>query len=100
MKNMIKKIGLSLYGLLQGTVGSYIALLGVAFAFPQSSPGSKDYEEDMFFVPLGFIIMLMYLAIMITTFVLLRKSKANLLVFIIPWLIGVAVYIFWGFFIY
>ncbi len=100
MKNIIKKIGLTLFGLLQGTVGSWIAVLGAAFAFPQTSPDSKDYEEDMFFVPFGYIIMLLYLAVMITTFVLLRKSKANLFAFVIPWLIGVAAYVYWGVLIY
>ena len=49
MNNAIKKILLAILGFLQGTLGSYLALLGWAFAFPETSPGSKDYEEDMFF---------------------------------------------------
>lgn len=52
MKDAFKKIGFSIYGLLQGSLGSYLALLGFAFAFPTSTPDSKDYEEDLFFVPL------------------------------------------------
>lgn len=46
VKNLLEKIGLSIFGLLQGTLGSYLVLLGFAFAFPESTPDSKDYEED------------------------------------------------------
>ena len=88
MKNKLKKAGLLLAGLLQGTLGSYLGLLGWAFAFPESGPGSKDYEEDMFFVPLGFIIMLLWIIVMVAAIVLLRKNRKNLLLFLIPWLIG------------
>ncbi len=88
MKNLLKKIGFSIYGFLQGTLGSYLALLGFAFAFPTSTPDSKDYEEDLFFVPFGYIIMLIWLAVMVTTFIALRKNKANLLSFLIAWLVG------------
>ena len=88
MKNLLKRTGLSICGLLQGTLGSYFALLGFAFAFPETAPGSKDYEEDIFFVPLGYIIMLIWLVVMVTAFMLLRKNKANLLSFLICWLVG------------
>ncbi|MGN0632458.1 MAG: hypothetical protein ACI4JW_01170 [Oscillospiraceae bacterium] len=88
MNNLIKRIGFSILGLLQGTLGSYLALLGFAFAFPGSTPGSKDYEEDIFFVPLGYMIMFIWLAVMITAFIFLRKKKANFLSFLISWLIG------------
>ncbi len=88
MKNATKKILLAILGLLQGTLGSYLALLGWAFAFPETSSGAKDYEEDMFFVPFGYIIMFVWLVIMITAMILLRKSKGNLLSFIIPWFMG------------
>ena len=84
----IKKIFLAVLGLLQGTLGSYSVLLGLASAFPETSFGAKDYEEDMSFVPFGYIIMLAWLAIMITAIILLRKNKANFLSFIIPWFMG------------
>ena len=88
MQNAIKKILLAIFGLLQGTLGSYFALLGWAFAFPEISPGARDYEEDMLFVPLGYIIMFVWLVIMITVIILLRKNKANFLSFILPWFMG------------
>ncbi len=88
MQNAIKKILLAIFGLLQGTLGSYFALLGWAFAFPETSPGAKDYAEDMLFVPFGYMIMFIWLVIMITAMILFRKNKANLLSFIIPWFMG------------
>lgn len=99
MKNAIKKIGISILGLLQGTVGSGLALLGWAFAFPQTEVGSKDYEEDMLFSPLGFLIMLAWIAVMMTAFFKLRKNKGNLLLFFIPWLIGTIAFLVYLFFI-
>ncbi len=42
----------------------------------------------MLFVPLGYIIMFVWLVIMITVIILLRKNKANLLSFILPWFMG------------
>lgn len=71
MNNAIKKISLAMLGVLQGTLGSYLALLGWTFAFPETSFGAKDYEEDVSFVPFGYIIMFAWLAIMITAIMLL-----------------------------
>ena len=88
MNNAIKKICVGILGLLQGTLGSYLALLGWVLAFPETSPGTKDYVEEMFFVPFGYFIMFALLAIMITAKILLRKNKANFLSFIIPWFVG------------
>ena len=88
LNNAIRKIFLAILGFLQGTLGSYLALLGWAFAFLETSSGAKDYEEDMFFVPFGYIMMFAWLVIMITAIILLRKNKANFLAFIIPWFMG------------
>lgn len=87
-------------GLLQGTLGSHLALLGLAFAFPESMPGSKDYEEDRFFVPLGYGMMLIWLAVMVAAFLFLRKKKADLLSFAIAWLVGVGVFCVFAFITY
>ena len=100
MKKLFKKIGFSIYGLLQGTLGSYLALLGFAFAFPMSTPDSKDYEEDLFFVPFGYIIMLIWLTVMVTTFIALCKKKANLLSFLISWLVGLGGFLLFTFVIH
>ena len=84
----LKKVLFVILGLLQGTIGNYLGLLGLAFAFPQTDPYSKDYDEDMFFVPFGYIMMLIWLIVTIAAVILLRKNKANLLSYIIPWVIG------------
>ncbi len=84
-----KKIILIFSGFLQGTFGSYIALPGIAFAFPETEPGMKDYEEDLYFVPLGYFIMLAWIAFMVFAIYKLRKDRKNLMMFIISWLIGV-----------
>ncbi len=75
MQNAIKKILLAILGLLHGALGSYFALLGWAFAFPETSPGAKDYAEDMLFVPFGYMLMFVWLVIMITAIILLRKKR-------------------------
>ena len=99
MKIILKKAGLLALGLLQGLFGSYFAILGWAFAFPESSPGSKDYEEDLFFVPLGFVMLFAWIIIMIAAIALLRKNKAYLALFLISWLIGLSVFFIFTFMI-
>ncbi len=85
---LVKQIALGVFGFLQGTFGTRWVLAGFAGAFPGTEPGSKDYEEDLFFVPFGWGMMLLWLAVMAVTIILNRKNKANLLIFLIPWLIG------------
>lgn len=84
----LKKVLLIIFGLLQGMIGNYLGLLGFAFAFPQTAPGAKDYDEDMFLVPFGYVMMLTWLIVTIAAVILLRKNKANLLSYVIPWVIG------------
>lgn len=100
MKNVLRKTGISILGLLQGTVGSYLAILGFAFAFPVSEPGSKEYDEDMFFVPFGYVIMLVWITVMIIAFIKLRKDKVKLLLFSIPWFIGVCTFFIFSLVVY
>ena len=84
----LKKVLLIIFGLLQGTIGNYLGLLGLAFAFPQTDSYSKDYDEDMFLVPFGYVMMLTWLIVTIAAVILLRKNKANLLSYVIPVVIG------------
>lgn len=84
----LKKVLLIIFGLLQGTIGNYLGLLGLAFAFPQTDSYSKDYDEDMFLVPFGYVMMLTWLIVTIAAVILLRKNKANLLSYVIPLVIG------------
>ena len=88
IQKTIKNIGVIMAGLLQGTLGNYFAILGWAFAFPETEPGMKDYEEDMFFVPFGYIMMLIWTAVMIFAIVKFRKTKMYLVSFLVSWFIG------------
>ena len=88
--NVLKKIGIALLGFIHGTVGTYIAIVGCALAFPGTAPGSNDYEEDMFIAPLGYVIMFLWLAVTATAIILLRKKKINLAVFLISWVVSLA----------
>ncbi len=90
---IIKRILISLWGLLYGIIGSWWGLLGVAFTFPESSPGSKDYEEDRFFIPLGVIMILFYLIGLIISYYKLRKSKPHIIIFSASLLIGIIIFI-------
>ncbi|MBO6140722.1 MAG: hypothetical protein J6O40_02915 [Ruminococcus sp.] len=94
----MKKVLLALLGLLQGTLGSYWAVLGYCFAFPESEPGSKDYEEDITFVPFGYLMMLIWLVVMAAAIIKLRKKKSELVTFLAAWAVGTAallIYIFY-----
>ena len=95
MKEAMKKIWISVLGLLQGTFGSYLALVGYALAFPGTSPDSKDYEEDMFTAPIGYVIMLLWMIVMVTAIMYLRRKKSSLITFLISWLIGTAGIVIW-----
>ncbi|MBQ9329257.1 MAG: hypothetical protein IJ225_12085 [Solobacterium sp.] len=99
MTKSLRRAAISICGLLQGAIGSYVLLLGYAFAFPESGPGSKDYVEDMSLVPFGVVMILFWLILMITVFLRLRKNKADLLSFVLFWVIGLAGCLIYVFFI-
>ncbi len=83
------RILLIIWGLIHGGIGTYWVLLGIAFAFPGTTPDSKDYEEDMMFVPAGWFMIVMWAALTILTVVLSRKDKGKLLSFLLPLVIGI-----------
>lgn len=92
----MKKVLCAFLGLLHGFFGSYWALLGYAFAFPGTSKDSKDYEEDMFTSPIGFVMMLIWLIVMITAVLKLKKNKSELAAFLATWAVGTAALIACG----
>lgn len=99
MNNKIKRLMISILGLLQGAIGSFFAMVGLAFAFPETEPGSMDYEENMSFIPLGIFLMIAWLAVMIYAVIRLRKSKNDLLSFMLCWVIGTGGFLLYIFFI-
>lgn len=95
MKKLMKKFIIAFLGLLQGTFGSYWGLLGIAFTFPESGPGSRDYEEEQFFVPFGVIMLLSLLTEIIFIYYKLRKKKSDIITFSVAQTIGIAIFIFY-----
>ncbi len=92
----MKKAVFAVLGLLQGAIGSWWVLLGWAFAFPESKAGSKDYEEDLAFIPFGYIMMLAWVLVMAYAVIRLRKNKGELISFLAAWAAGTAALIIIG----
>lgn len=90
----MKKFIIAFLGFLYGIFSTFWGLLGAAFTFPDSSPGSKDYEEDCFFIPLGIIMLLSYIAVTIFSYYKLRKKKSYIIIFSVSLVIGISIYIF------
>ncbi len=88
MKKILKRILSAVHGLLQGTLGTYWLLMGYAFMFPEYGPGSLSWEEDKFFIPIGIFMVLIWLVILIFTIYKYRKSKADMITFIVSSLAG------------
>ncbi len=93
----MKKALIAFLGLLQGVFGSWWGLLGIAFMFPESTPDSKDYEEDRTFIPFGAVMLLIYLGVMIFSYYKLRKRKSDIITFSAALVIGIAILIFYSF---
>lgn len=90
----MKKVLIAFLGFLHGIFGSYWGLLGIAFTFPESTPDSKDYEEDRLFVPLGIVMLLIYAIATIISYYKLRKSMFDIILFSVALIIGIAIFSF------
>ncbi|MBQ8434630.1 MAG: hypothetical protein IJX24_01255 [Oscillospiraceae bacterium] len=98
MKKILKNILISVHGFLLGTLGFYWDLMGVAFMFPEYGPGSLSWEEDKIFIPIGIFMVLIWLAIFIFTIYKFRKSKAEIISFIMSLLFGITIFVLWWMF--
>ncbi len=78
---VFRRLFVTLWGLLYGIAGSFLGILGAAFTFPESSPGSRDYEEDRSFIPLGIVMLLICLLTGIFSYYRLRKSRIEIIIF-------------------
>ena len=87
----IRKILIALHGLFQGFIGLWWSLMGILFiTHPDSSPGTKDWEEDKMFIPFGYVMILIYLIILAVSFYSFKKDKVNIIIFIISLVVGIA----------
>ena len=99
MKNKIlKKILIALHGLFQGFIGLWWSFAGIAFiTHPDSSPGTKDWEEDKDFIPFGYLMILIYLIILAVSFYNFKKEKSDIIAFIISLAVGIAGFLIFAF---
>ncbi|MBR1591574.1 MAG: hypothetical protein IJ666_00975 [Ruminococcus sp.] len=87
----IRKILIALHGLFQGFVGLWWSLVGIVFiTHPDSSPETKDWEEDEMFIPFGYVMILIYLIILAVSFFGFKKEKSDIIIFIISLAVGIA----------
>lgn len=97
----IQKFLTVLWGIVHGTVGTIWGLAGCFLAFPiDSAPGTKEWAEDCQFIPLGYIMLAIWLMATLFSYFHLRKSKTGILVFTGAWVGGVLLFIvallFWS----
>ena len=91
MRKLTKKFIIVFLGILHGVFGRFFGMLGVAFMFPESSPDSKDYEEEQFFVPIGVIMFLIWLTVTAFCYYKLRKKKSDIIIFSVAQVISIVI---------
>lgn len=80
------------WGLVYGTAGTFWAFVGYVLAFPlDSSPGTKEWAEDSQFIPLGYIMLALWVMALFMSYFSIRKNKIQLLVFSLAWLVGILI---------
>lgn len=81
--------------ILAGIVYEYLSLwwigFAVAFAFPGTFPGSRDWKEDMLFIPIGYLMMLVYVLVLGIIIFKCRKKWMELVLFILAAVLTAAV---------
>lgn len=90
----MKKFLIGLWGIVQGVIGTFWSGLGLAFILHlDSGPGAKDWDEDKMFIPIGYIMILMWLIILFFSYYKLRKSKSDIIIFSITWLVSTTIFL-------
>lgn len=85
----MKKILVGLWGLVQGIIGMWWNIWGFIFILhPDSEPGSKEWEEDKIFIPIGYIMLIIWLIAMLSSYYKLKKSKSHMIIFSITWVVS------------
>ena len=97
----MKKLLIGLGGIVQGIVGTAWNLLGLLFILhPDSAPGTKEWEEDRIFIPIGYVMLVIWLIAMFFSYYKFRKSKTSLIIFSVAWLVSTITCIILMFFVY
>lgn len=83
----MKMVLIALWGIVHGVIGSIWNMFGVSFiTHPGSEPGMRDWEEDQMFIPIGYIMLVIWLMVTIYSYYRVGKSKKNICIFSIAWL--------------
>lgn len=85
----MRKVLVGVWGILQGVIGTIWNLFALVFILhPGSAPGTKEWEEDAMFIPVGYIMLIIWLVIMFLSYYKLRKRKNHMIVFSVAWLVS------------
>lgn len=88
----MKKVLIGLWGIVQGVVGTAWNLVGLVFLLhPGSAPGTKEWEEDAIFIPIGFVMLVIWLIVMFFSYYKLRKNKSDMIIFSVAWLVSMMI---------
>ena len=89
----MRKVLIGLWGILQGLIGTIWNLFALAFILhPGSAPGTKEWEEDAMFIPIGYVMLIIWLVIMFFCYYKLRKRKTDMIVFSVAWLVSMIIF--------
>lgn len=87
----MKKLLIGLYGIVQGIIGTLWNMLALAFILhPGSGPGTKDWDEERMFIPVGYAMLVIWLIVMFFSFYKLRENKTDI-IFLITWLVSTVI---------
>ena len=89
MSSIVKKIFIALLGLIYGGLSLYWNLLGIAFVVPDCTPDSKEWDEYTLCLPIGIIMIVVWLVL--TAFILFKIRKSKALYFFITMIFGAAI---------
>ena len=89
MSSIVKRVFTALFGLIYGGLSFYWNLLGIVFVIPDCTPDSKEWEEYTLCLPIGIMMLLVWLAL--TAFILFKFRKNKALLFFVMMIIGAAI---------
>lgn len=75
----MKKIFLGLGSMVYGFISLYWILFASLAMFPETSPGDKDYGEDVWFAPVGWGMAIIWVAFTVWCLWMLKRKKCNIL---------------------
>lgn len=91
----MKKVVIGLWGILQGVIGTIWNLFALTFILhPGSAPGTKEWEEDAMFIPIGYVMLVIWLVVMFFSYYKLRKRKNDIIVFSLALIVSMIIFIF------